>query len=230
MIAERSVFNKGLALMVSFVIVFILIFMPLFGKGKNGLEYLDDLYNSISKGSAYYIPKLKEEVEPFVGKTVSMTLEMASIEQAEQTARLMKEGGATTTVSDAVLKVEGDIGQILNNCLADADLMYANHGAQVKNKYGGMDERQALYNWWAASKLMDKDLKKQKLFAEAMVVTSVKKRGVETSYNYYRITPEKITAKWGIVLFSLIFYVVYTIWYGFAIMFLFEGWGLRLEH
>ncbi len=34
----------------------------------------------------------------------------------------------------------------------------------------------------------------------------------------------------GIVIFSLIFYVVYTLWYGFAIMFMFEGWGMRLEH
>jgi hypothetical protein len=28
----------------------------------------------------------------------------------------------------------------------------------------------------------------------------------------------------------LIFYVVYTLWYGFAIMYMFEGWGLQLEH
>jgi hypothetical protein len=33
-----------------------------------------------------------------------------------------------------------------------------------------------------------------------------------------------------VVIFSLIFYVVYTLWYGFAIMFLFEGWGLQLEN
>jgi hypothetical protein len=24
--------------------------------------------------------------------------------------------------------------------------------------------------------------------------------------------------------------VVYTLWYGFAIMFMFEGWGMKLEH
>jgi len=32
------------------------------------------------------------------------------------------------------------------------------------------------------------------------------------------------------VIFSLVFYVVYTLWYGFGIMYMFEGWGLRLEH
>jgi hypothetical protein len=24
--------------------------------------------------------------------------------------------------------------------------------------------------------------------------------------------------------------VAYTLWYGFAIMFMFEGWGMQLEH
>ena len=33
----------------------------------NGLDYLDSLYNSISKGSAYYIPKFKEEAKAFNG-------------------------------------------------------------------------------------------------------------------------------------------------------------------
>jgi hypothetical protein len=229
MIADKPTFAKGAGLMASFTVVFVLIFMPLFEGGKNGLEYLDDLYNSISKGSAYYIPKLKEEVKPYSGKTVKMSLKMDSPEQALQTEKMMTFSGAATTVSGSLLKVEGDLGKLLENCLADADLMYSNMGDKVKDKYD-INERQVLYNWWAAAKLMDKDLKKQKLFKEALVVTTVKKKGVETSYNYYTIEPQKITEKWGIVLFSLIFYVIYTIWYGFAIMFLFEGWGLRLEH
>ena len=58
----------------------------------------------------------------------------------------------------------------------------------------------------------------------------VVKKAVEPSYNYYKIEPRKIGDLWGIVLFSLVFYVVYTMWYGFAIMFMFEGWGMRLEH
>ena len=56
------------------------------------------------------------------------------------------------------------------------------------------------------------------------------KKAVECSNNYYHIAPQKIGDRFGIVIFSLVFYVVYTLWYGFAIMFMFEGWGLRLEH
>jgi hypothetical protein len=58
----------------------------------------------------------------------------------------------------------------------------------------------------------------------------VQKKALETSYNYYKIEPQKIGDRLGVVIFSLFFYVVYTLWYGFAIMFMFEGWGLRLTH
>ena len=58
----------------------------------------------------------------------------------------------------------------------------------------------------------------------------VVKKAVECAYNYYDIDPQKIDDKYGIVIFSLLFYVLYTLWYGFSILFMFEGWGLRLEH
>jgi hypothetical protein len=87
-----------------------------------------------------------------------------------------------------------------------------------------------MFNWWKAFEEMEKDLKRQKKFKEAKIVALVVKKAVESSYNYYKIEPQKISDRWGTVTFSLLFYVVYTLWYGFAIMFMFEGWGLKLEH
>ncbi len=217
----------GMGMLATFTAILILMFSPVF-KGQNGLEYLDALYNSISKGSAYYIPKVKAETDPFMGKPASMTLDLGDKEHAEKTALLFEKGGASAEVSENKLKVTGDLGKILDNCLIDADSMYNNDGQTVLGKYG-YDERQVLYNWWKACKEMDKDLKRQKKFKEAKVVELLKKKAVETSYNYYKIEPQKITDQLGIVVFSLIFYVIYTMWYGFAIMYLFEGWGLQLE-
>jgi hypothetical protein len=77
---------------------------------------------------------------------------------------------------------------------------------------------------------MEADLKHQKKFKEAKVVALVITKAVELGYNYYEVDPQKIGDKVGIVIFSLVFYVTYTLWYGFAIMFMFEGWGMRLEH
>ncbi|MBN1843766.1 MAG: hypothetical protein JW883_15990 [Deltaproteobacteria bacterium] len=228
MIAHKKEFYGGIVMMAVFVVVLIIVFSPVF-KGQNGLEYLDSLYNSISKGSAYYIPNVKEEVDKFSGNSVSVTLAMDNEEQAKQTALLFMKGDALVNVSGAELKVTGDLAKILNNCLADADDMYNNLGNKVSSKYD-CDEKRVLYNWWKASKAVDKDLKKQKLFKEAKVVAVVIKKAVESSYNYYKIEPDQISDRLGIVVFSLIFYVVYTLWYGFSIMFMFEGWGMKLEH
>jgi hypothetical protein len=228
MIAHKKEFYGGVGMMAAFIVILIIFFMPIF-KGQNGLNYLDALFNSISKGSAYYIPKVIKESDKFKGNSVSVTLTMATEKQALQTSQLFKAGSAEVIVEEANLKVTGDLGKILANSLADADAMYRNDGEIVSAKYG-YDEKRVLFNWWKAFKGMEKDLKKQKNFKEAKVVALVVKKAVESSYNYYKIEPQKISDRWGIVLFSLIFYVLYTLWYGFAIMFMFEGWGLALDH
>jgi hypothetical protein len=228
MIEHKKEFWGGFAMMVGFVIVLVIFFAPTF-KGRNGLNYLDNLYNSISKGSAYYISELKKESNEFMGSSIKLTLKIVEKPQAAQTVRLFRAGGANVSQNGSLLEVSGDLGKILENCLADADAMYDNNGSAVSEKYG-CGERQALYNWWVALKEMDKDLKKQKKFKEAKIVGLVSKKAVESAYNYYGIDPQKITDKLGVIVFSLAFYVVYTMWYGFAFMFMFEGWGMKLDH
>ena len=81
MIANNKEFYGGLGMLIGFGVVLVLVFSPLFD-GQNVLDYLDSLYNSISKGSAYYIPKVREEAGEFMGKTVSVTLKMDDEELA----------------------------------------------------------------------------------------------------------------------------------------------------
>ncbi|MDY6955125.1 MAG: hypothetical protein SWE60_26785 [Thermodesulfobacteriota bacterium] len=228
MIAHKKEFYGGFFMLVAFAVILVLVFSPLF-KGQNGLEYLDGLYNSISKGSAYYISAVREETDQFAGNVVNVTLHVADNTRAQQTAPLFMKGGAMVNLSDKELKISGDLAKILGNSLDDADAMYYNKGDQVSQKYG-YDEQRALLNWWVALHHLERALKDQKKFKEAKVVSVVTKKAVELSYNYFNVEPQKIGDKIGIVLFSLVFYVIYTLWYGFAIMFMFEGWGMRLEH
>ncbi|MGD8366824.1 MAG: hypothetical protein PVG78_04200 [Desulfobacterales bacterium] len=228
MIAHKKEFALGLGMIIAFFIILVLMFMPLI-KGHNGLQYLDDLYNSISKGSAYYIPKVKEEAAAFAGNQIQVTLEMKDDRQAQQTATLLMKSGALVNVNGSTLAVSADLGKVLENALEDADKMYYNQGAAVVQKYG-YDERQVLYNWWTAFQVMDKSLKKQKKFKEANIILFASGKAVETAYNYYGIAPQHIMEQIWVVLLSLIFYVAYTLWYGFGIMFMFEGWGMELGH
>jgi hypothetical protein len=107
--------------------------------------------------------------------------------------------------------------------------MYNNDDGTLEARYG-YDGRAALYNWWNAANALDKSLSDAKRFDAAKVIGNIKTKAIETAYNYFGVTPKKITDRLGTVIGSLIFYVVYTLWYGFAILFMFEGSGFRLEH
>ena len=85
-----------------------------------------------------------------------------------------------------------------------------------------------MYGWWAALTAIEKDLKRQKIFDSADLAHSVQAKTVECAYNYHGIEPQNIKDRWAIVLFSLVFYVIYTVWYGYAIMYIFEGMGFDL--
>ncbi|HCU68192.1 MAG TPA: hypothetical protein DGF30_02985 [Desulfomicrobium sp.] len=231
MIHNKKEFNGGLALLVLFFIVLFAMFQPLFD-GHNAMAYLDNLYNSISKGSAYYVDNLKEEAKSVAGYQVNVTMKMKSESQAADSVALITAAGATAEAKGKELTVSGDYVAILNACLEDSDKMYHNDGAALIAKYpvfAGKDERQALYNWNVILEGFDKGLKEQEAFAQAKVAFNINSKVVETAYNYYKVVPEQIKDKVGIVIFSLAFYVIYTMWYGFGILFVFEGWGLKIS-
>jgi hypothetical protein len=219
----------GLVMVIIFAVVLVGVFLPLF-KGHNGLDYLDNLYNSISKDSAYYIPELTKAAQRFAGQPVKAELKLTSEAQAAQAALLLAAAGAQVQVQGSGLRLEGDLGRILAASLADANAMFHNDGPAMRKRYPGQNERAMLYAWWLSYKALEKDLNRQKAFAQAKFVQTVQAKGMEMAYNYYGIQPQSIGERWGVVLFSLLFYVIYTLWYGYGVMYLFEGSGFRMGH
>lgn len=229
MAANKKEFFGGIVLMAVFLIVLFIFFMPIIN-GKNCLNYLDNLFNSISKGSAYYIPSIKETIgKSETGKEITVKLSYDSAELATENAALFSKAGATVTEDGEKLNVTGDFGNILMNCLEDSDALFHNKGDVLQDKYG-IEGRKVLFDWWTSLKAMKKSFDKQEQFDNGKTVYTVMTRAVECSYNYYKIVPESMGSKVHMVVFSLAFYVVYTLWYGFSILFIFEGWGLKIEH
>ena len=216
----------GLFLMVTFIAVMIVIFMPT-TKDGNALDYLDNLYNSISKGSANYIEKVEHLVEDHGSEVVTLNLKMDDANAAEKAEALFAKAGMTTAVEGSDLMVNGDLEVIFEACLADAESAYHNRKEDFIGRYG-VGARFALHSWWQALKAMEKDLNRQKLFPAAQLTHAVQAKTVECAYNYYGIEAQAIKDRWGTVLFSRVFYVLYTIWYGYAIMYIFEGLGFEL--
>lgn len=227
MIAHKKEFSLGLAMFAGFWVLFVILMSPVFA-GKNLLDYMDNLYNMISKSSANYISSVREKAAEYKGNQVSFAIK-AKGDQASRMTKIFQAGGATVTAEGEKLKVSGDLGAIITNILADADAMFANDGQAIKTKYG-VDEKPLMYDAYNAVKAAEKDLNAQSKFKEGKILHNVMTKALEPAYNYYGIQAVPIKEKWGTVVISLVGYVFYTLWFGFAILFMFEGWGLKLEH
>ena len=81
--------------------------------------------------------------------------------------------------------------------------------------------------WYALSPSI-KALQKQSLVGEAKAVDQVLRRAVEPGNNYYSVEPVKVKDHIVLLAAMLIFYILYTLWYGFSIFELFEGLGLAM--
>ena len=229
MIHDKKEFGIGVGLIAAFFVALVAIFMPLFEGGKNTLDYMDGMFNAISKHSAYYIPDVAKKAARHEGTTVTLAIEAADEAQATRMTTLFSATGATVIREGVALNVSTDIGRLMAAALADADLMYRNQGEAVAGKYG-FEAKRALYDWHKAFAAMTKALNKQERFAEAKTLRDIQTKALEPAYNYFGVEAVPMSQTLWIALLALIGYVLYTIWYGFAILYIFEGWGLKLEH
>ena len=233
MASSTQLKTRGFILIASFFAVLVAIFMPLFpgvhGDKVNGLDYLDNFFNQLSKGSAYYIDQQLEKVKKVAGQEFATSMKMKTPEEAAVTAKLFTVNGFAAKVEDVKVAVKGDFGAMLTVMLKDADLMYNNDGAAIAAKYG-IDERLALNAWYLALTAMEKDLTKTKQFDQAKLVKNCMTKAIEPAYNYYKVEAKSVKAEMFMLIAALAFYVIYTMWYGFGLLFLFEGMGIKLEH
>jgi hypothetical protein len=216
----------GMIMAIVFIAILTVMFTPIFG-GKNAFEAADTFFNSIAKGSTYFVPALMKGSESYNGKTIDVTVKLQDKATAATAVRLFKASGAMVS-GEGSLRIAGDLGQISRAAIQDADAMFFNRGKQVADKYG-VPEKEVLFTWWTAFREIEKDLKRQKKFAEADWLSNISKRGLEVGYNFYRIELRKVSAAAGMLVFSLVFYVAYTLWWGYAVLFLFEGAGLQMK-
>ncbi len=226
-VAAKKEFVKGVILGVSFFIVLAIMFSPLF-HGDNAFRAADKLFNSIAKGSSYYIPKVAKEGESFRGTSFEVTITLKSPDMMQEAQTLLTQAGLDAAVHDSGLNVKGDLASLASRCLDDADAMFNNQETKLSERYG-IPGKRALLTWWHVCTLIAKDLTRQERFKEAAYLEQVMKKGIEVGYNFFGIEPKKATSKVGILSFALVFYVLYTLWWGYAILYLFDGLGLEMK-
>jgi hypothetical protein len=225
---NKKTFTIGAFLALTFCGVLAMIFSPVFGEGKNGLVYADDMFNKLAKGSSYFIPKVAKGNEKFNSTSFAMTVKLDKPEQNSGAVKVLAAAGVEVKTASPDLTISGNLGALMGKVLQDTDDMYKNDGKRVADRYG-IDEKEAMTSWWNVLKAMDKELKKQGKIEEAKNVSDVMKKAVEPAYNFYKIEAQQVTEKAGIMTGLLVFYVIYTMWWGFAIFYMFDGIGLTMK-
>jgi hypothetical protein len=228
MIKNKTEFAKGAVLAVTFVGVLALIFSPIFGDGRNGLVYADDMFNKLSKGSSYFIPKVMKSNEKFANTAIAVSVKFDKPEQVDGAVKLLAAAGVEAKSASPELQISGNLGALMSKILQDSDDMFKNNGAAVAARYG-VDEKKVMESWHVTLKGVDKALKKQGNIEEAKIVSDVMKKAVEPAYNYYKVEAQNVIDKAGIMTGLLVFYVAYTMWWGFAIFYMFDGIGLTMK-
>jgi hypothetical protein len=245
--AHKKHLGLGIAMALSFFVIQFLMFSPIFpktpeGQAQNGLQWADEMFNSLAKGSSYFIPKVQKSNEKFMGKMFSAKFNVSKPEdkpgdgeqRAHRAAQLfIVNPGGKVEVSGSELKIEGDLGLVLKAALEDADMMFKNEGDKLKAKYaaamGTDDVKQMFRQWNNTLPKIDKSFKKEGKIEESQIVSDVTKKAIEASYNFYKVEAVQVKDKAGLMTFLLVFYVAYTMWWGFAIFFIFEGIGLTMS-
>ncbi len=75
----------GILLAISFWVVLFLMFSPIFpktaaGQPQNGLQWADEMFNELAKGSSYFIPKVAKGNEKFMGKMFAVSIDVSKPE------------------------------------------------------------------------------------------------------------------------------------------------------
>jgi len=227
LIRNKKTFSMGFLLAISFLVVLFLIVAPIYD-GKNGLNFSDDLFNKLAKGSSYFIPKTQKRAEGFAGKSFSVTVKMDKAEQVEPATKILLASGVQVGTKGEEITISGDLGQFASKIVKDSDAMYHNKGSEVATAYG-MNEKEVMRLWWSILSKADKQFKKDKKIEEAKLVSEVNKKTVEPAYNFYEIDAQKVIDKAGLMTSLLVFYVLYTMWWGYAIFYMFDGMGLSMK-
>lgn len=241
LIHNKKAFSRGLLLLVTFTIVLVIFFMPVFpaqeaeGGKTNGLVFADHLFNTLSKGSSNFITPgvdgsiIESTQARTQGKNMEIEIPFKDTTYIPLAAGVLTQQGLEVSANPSGLTVKGELFPVLNAAIEDSRSFYNNKQEEVSERYEGADGRAIMKTWWQALSGMIKPLQKAGMVDEAAAVSSVISKAVEPSYNFYGITPMRVVDNIPLVAGFLIFYVLYTMWYGFAIFELFEGIGLTMK-
>ena len=221
---NRKKLGLGLLGLAGFAVVFVLLVSPVFGD-RNGLQWADSLFNRLSKESAYFVPKLRPQAAQFEGTPFGAEVAARSDHEAGQVAALFTAAGCRASIDGTKVRIDGDLGAAAKALMADAEDMHYGRLDRLRTRYG-FDGKEAIYGWWVAFDAIFDDYVTHRQVAASDFAIAMRTKVCEPAYNFCGIEPLRCSQAALPLAALLLFYLVYTVWYGFSIMSLFEGAGI----
>lgn len=248
LIVNKGPFAKGALLMVTFLAVFAFIMSPMFkdqnGQPQNGLQFSDDFFNKLAKNSSDYFDTVKATVAKQLGKQIAVTAtaplpdpkdepdrtaaQAKANKNAQAMAKALQAAGAQVEVKDNVLSVKADLGAMGEFAYGKAMAVF-NVAPMDADKPENQADRALCKDLWKGFGVMMKPLQKAGKVPEAKMLDTVMRKALEPAYNFYGLPGEPVSKNVVLLIGLLTFYVVYTMWYGYGIFFMFEGVGMSMK-
>lgn len=233
-IVHKKKFYQGLALLISFVILFWIMLLPLFhdseGRKLNSLQYADTVFNELSKGSSWFIPEVLADLKQAEGMKVNLKVKLDNADLARVAMTELRLAGADNiSYSDNELAFSGNLGSVLRAATEDSASLYNTNNEDIRERYEAIAPLQVSKAWWNVLNPAIKELQKAGDLPAANLVEEVVKRAIEPGNNFYGLPSARVSENILLICALLAFYVLYAIWYGFAIYHLFDGFGLLGE-
>ena len=225
-VVDQKRFGVGLLGLLTFLVVLAFWLFPVLNH-KTGLEWADELFNQLAKNSMSFMPAATRRAARFEGVIVDLGVNPRWPGGDVRIAQIVEGNGMSArVVGDGRVRIVSDLGLLAKAAAQDADLLFKGQEQDLRNRYG-MSGKEVVYYWWTAFDGLIRRYVQENRPAEADFARFMTTRVLEPSYNFAGIQSKDISKNVGIVVFLLGFYIVYTLWLGFSIMFLFEGIGIR---
>ena len=146
LIRSRKHFVAGIVMVGSFFAVCIYLLFPMlhdnYGNRLTGLQFADSVFNSLAKGSSYFLPEVRKEIDAVEGKTIEVNVPLEH-KYSYGAARVLSIVGAEANYDkEGRLHFKGDLGSILN-AAADVGDTVSDDGTLfiLKSGLGAVAER-----------------------------------------------------------------------------------------
>ncbi|WP_448589570.1 hypothetical protein [Thermodesulfobium sp.] len=250
MLSNKRKLQIGLVGIISFMAMLIVWLSPVAPGHLTGLQWADQFFNGLTKASAYQFPKVFKDSENFVGKPFTLNYRATNEDEAKMLEKLYTSFGAKVNAQGTSLTISGDLGKVSQGILSYSEDFFNNRRKEMTLVLG-FESKDGLYALYLSQLALEKYYLRNNQPAELKFIREVVERGIEPAYNfdgivaagspkpaegeyalgalrsYPSIEKSPIGIKEMIMLSGLIlFYLLYTCWYGFSLMYLLEGAGI----